>query len=277
MNIIRKQAQRHKGTEPQRKYFVPLLLCFFVPLLLVWGCETVPYSGRSQLLLIPEQEEMTMGLQAYQQALSKARVSTDSSTNSMVKTIGQRIATVANKPDYRWEFNVIDDAKTANAFALPGGKVAVYTGLLPYTQTEDGLAFVIAHEIGHAIARHGGERMTQQMLLQYGQQGLNAMLQGGAASSSTIDVMNTVYGVSANLGILLPYSRSQEYEADQIGLMLMAKAGYDPRQAPNFFRNMLSAKKGGRTPVFLSTHPADEDRIQKINQLIPKAMQYYRR
>ncbi len=255
-----------------RKVFVILIAGLWI-----WGCATVPYSGRSQLLLIPEQEEMTLGLQAYQQALSKARISTDSRNNSMVRTIGQRIAAVANKPDYRWEFNVIDDAKTANAFALPGGKVAVYTGLLPYTQTEDGLAFVIAHEIGHAIARHGGERMTHQMLVQYGQQGLNAALQGGAASSSTIEVMNTVYGVSANLGILLPYSRSQEYEADQIGLMLMAKAGYDPRQAPNFFRNMLSAKKAGRTPVFLSTHPADEERIQKINQLIPQAMQYYRR
>lgn len=247
-----------------------LTVCF------ITACSSVPITGRSQLLLIPESEEASLGLQAYRQTLSKARISNDSGTNAMVTRIGQRIAAVANRPDYRWEFTVIDEAKTANAFALPGGKVAVYTGLLPYTQTEDGLAFVVAHEIAHAIARHGGERMSQQMLLQYGQQGLNAALQG-SASAATLETVNTVYGISSTLGILLPYSRSHESEADEIGLMLMAKAGYDPRQATNFFKKMLSERKGGKTPVFLSTHPADEARIQKINQLIPKALLYYKR
>jgi len=192
-----------------------------------------------------------------------------------VRRVGGRIAAVANKPGYAWEFTVIDSPATVNAFALPGGKVAVYTGILPYTQTEDGLAFVLAHEVGHVIARHGGERMSQQLLLQLGQEGLNIAIAN--RSPVAIDAINAGYGIATTLGVALPFSREQEYEADRIGLILMARAGYDPREAPGFFDRMMHAPGKTRTPEFLSTHPADQHRIARLKSMIPEAMQYYRK
>jgi len=244
-------------------------------LVLLGGCATAPYTGRQQLLLISEGEEMALGVQAYREVLKKEKISTDPKSNALVKGVGTRIAAVAQKPGYSWEFTVIDNAKTVNAFALPGGKVAVYTGILPYTQTEAGLAFVLAHEVGHALARHGGERMSQQLLLQLGQQGLNLAI--ASKSPVAIDAINTGYGLASTVGVTLPFSREQEYEADKIGLILMAKAGYDPREAPAFFERMMRASKQASPPEFLSTHPTDQHRIRNLNAMIPEAMRYYKK
>lgn len=239
------------------------------------GCSTVPMTGRQQLLLVSEDQEMELGSHAYQEVLTKdkGKISTDPQINNMVNTIGRRIAAVSNKPEYSWQFTVIKDDKTANAFALPGGKVAVYTGILPYTKDESGLAFVMAHEVSHAIARHGGERMSQQLLLQLGQQGLNIAIAN--KSPAAVSAINTGYGLASQVGVVLPFSRTQEYEADQMGLILMAKAGYDPRQAPAFFERMLNQPNKQAPPDFLSTHPADQARIQRLKQLMPEAMTYY--
>jgi predicted Zn-dependent protease len=248
------------------------LLSFLLAFLVILGCATAPVTGRTQILLMPEGEEIALGINAYKEILSKAKISHDPGINAQVKRVGMRIAQVADKPEYSWEFTVVDDNATINAFALPGGKVAVYTGILPYTKDDAGLAFVLAHEVGHALARHGGERMSEQLLLQLGQEGLNIAI--ADKSQQAIQAINLGYGVGATLGFMLPFSRTQELEADHIGIILMAKAGYDPREAPKFFERMMSGhtKKG---PAFLSTHPADETRIRDLNAFIPEALQYY--
>lgn len=252
------------------------LVCMAVlALVIVSGCATAPYTGRRQLLLISEGEEIALGIKAYNEVLKKEKISTDPQTNEMVRRVGNRIAAVANKPGYAWEFKVIDDSKTVNAFALPGGKVAVYTGILPYTKNEDGLAFVLAHEVAHALARHGGERMSQQLLLQLGQEGLNIAIAN--KSPAAVEAINVGYGIAATVGVALPFSREQEYEADKIGLILMAKAGYDPREAPAFFERMMDKTGKAHMPEFLSTHPADQHRINRLKAMIPEAMQYYRK
>ncbi len=239
------------------------------------GCATAPVTGRSQLILVGEQQEIALGLQAYQDVLSQEKISKDATINAMVKRVGTRISAVADKPGYNWEFTVIDNDKTANAFALPGGKVAVYTGILPYTKDEAGLAFVLAHEVGHALARHGAERMSEQLLIQLGQQGLNIAI--ADKSPEAIEAINLGYGAVSTVGIVLPFSRTQEYEADNIGIILMAKAGYDPRKAPEFFERMMQGSSHGSPPEFLSTHPADENRIRELKALIPEALQYYQK
>jgi metalloendopeptidase OMA1, mitochondrial len=250
-----------------------ILIILLSGFLFLTGCATAPMTGRSQIMLVSEQEENALGLKAYQEVIKKEKPSTDTKLNAMVTRIGSRISVVANKPDYNWQFTVIQDDKTANAFCLPGGKVAVYTGILPYTKTEAGLAFVIAHEVGHAIARHGGERMSQQLLVQLGQQGLNIAIAN--RSPIAVDAFNTGYGLASTVGLILPFSRQQETEADQIGIILMAKAGYDPHAAPTFFEQMLARSDKQTIPAFLSTHPADQQRIRKIKEFIPEAMKYY--
>lgn len=250
------------------------ILTVIIPLLLIiLACATSPITGRSQLLIIPESQEIALGIKSYKQIIEKAKLSQDPKLTALVNRVGHRIAEVADRPDYDWEFKVIDDEKTANAFALPGGKVAVYTGLFHYTKDETGLAFVIAHEVGHAIARHGGERMSQSLLLRLGQEGLNIAV--GSKSQVAIDAINQAYGILAGVGVILPFSRAQEYEADYIGLILMAKAGYDPREAPKFFQRMMEGKKRKSPPTFLSTHPSDKDRIERLRELIPEALEYY--
>lgn len=258
------------------RLFLPVLLVFTFSTVF-FRCATAPVTGRSQLILVPEQQEIALGNQAYQQFLSqdKNKISKDPQLNAMVDRIGSRIAAVSNKPDYKWDFTVIEDDKTANAFALPGGKVVVYTGMLPYTKNDAGLAFVIAHEIAHAIARHGGERMSQQLLVQLGQQGLNVAIAN--RSPQAVQAITQGYGLASTVGVILPFSRRQETEADYIGIILMAKAGYDPREAPAFFERMLSKSDKQSPPVFLSTHPADQDRIRRLKELVPEAMKYYRK
>ncbi len=245
-----------------------LLLALAAPM----GCETVPYTGRRQIQLVSPTEEAQMGAQSFQQIVGKATLSTDPQINAMVQRVGSRIAAVTDL-DVQWEFRVIQDDKQANAFALPGGKVAVYTGMLPITRDETGLAAVLAHEIAHVLARHGGERLSQQM----GVQTVTQVLAGMASSNpATVQLVSAALGAGASVGVLLPWGRAQESEADHLGLILMAKAGYDPRAARDLWQRMADASKGQRPPEFLSTHPSEATRIQRIEGWLPEALTYYR-
>jgi predicted Zn-dependent protease len=241
----------------------------------VSGCSTVPYTGRHNLILISAKEEAKMGEEAYEQTLKEARLSTDTVKLEMLRRVGERLAKAAERPDFDWEFNLIQKDKVVNAFCLPGGKIAVYTGLLPISKDETGLAVVVGHEIAHALARHGAERMSQQMMIQFGGRVLGALT--GAQSAVARDLYGQAYGLGASLGVALPHSRSQEAEADHIGLILMAKAGYDPRQALDFWKRMESSGAGKDDPIsrFTSTHPSDKRRIQNLEKELPEALKHY--
>jgi predicted Zn-dependent protease len=238
-------------------------------LLVALGCARVPYTNRSQLILVSQKDEAALGAQAFQQVVSNSRLDASPGTNRAVQEVGQRLAAVANRPDFQWNFVVIDDRKV-NAFCLPGGKVAVYTGILPVAQDQAGLAVVLGHEIAHAVARHGAERMSQGKLAQLGGTALAIGL-GDSASSSAI---LAAYGLGTQYGVLLPYGRTQESEADHIGLLLMAQAGYDPRVAIDFWERMEHTSRGG-SPEFLSTHPSHGTRITQLRAWIPEAMRLY--
>ncbi|MFZ5449428.1 MAG: M48 family metallopeptidase [Thermodesulfobacteriota bacterium] len=252
-----------------RNAILSLLLALTV---LMGACATAPYTGRRQLLMTSEGSETNMGYQAFHQIKQKYKVSQDPAINAEVKKVGERIAAAAKRPDFRWEFVVFDE-KEANAFCLPGGKVGIFTGILKYTKDEAGLATVISHEVAHALARHAGERMSQGMLAQMGGIGLSAAL-GGVGSTAGQAIM-TGYSLGTQFGILLPYSRTQEYEADRIGLILMAKAGYDPAQALEFWKRMSAKDKGAKPPQFMSTHPSDANRLREIQAFLPEARRYY--
>ena len=238
------------------------------------ACETVPYTGRSQLQLISPEQETQMGAQAFQDIVGKAKLSNDVAASEMVTRVGKRIAVASGHPEYQWEYRLIQDDKQVNAFALPGGKVAVYTGILPVTKDENGLAAVLGHEIGHVVARHGGERISQQM-------GVNVVVETLAGLSSgnpaVVQSVSALLGAGASVGVLLPWGRAQESEADHLGLILMAKAGYDPHAARDLWVRMAELSKGsGKPPEFLSTHPSEATRITQIEAWMPEAMQYYK-
>jgi metalloendopeptidase OMA1, mitochondrial len=250
-----------------------VLLCFIIGLtVLVAACAHVPYTDRRQLMLTSEGSETKMGYQAFGQIKREYKVSQDQAINAEVQRVGQRIAAAAKRADYRWEFVVFDN-KEANAFCLPGGKVGIFTGILKYTKDEAGLATVISHEVGHALARHAGERMSQGMLAQVGGIGLGAAL--GGMSPVAGQAIMTGYSLGTQYGILLPYSRKQEYEADHIGLILMAKAGYDPAQALEFWKRMMTKDKKVNMPQFMSTHPTDASRLRELEAFLPEARKYY--
>ncbi len=233
------------------------------------ACQTVPYTERRQVLLLSEDEENKMGLDVYKEIVGKAKVSTDPAANELVTRVGRRIAQATGK-NYTWEFKVIDDPKTANAFALPGGKVAVYTGILPITKDEAGLAAVLGHEISHVIARHNGERVSEQMVAQ----GLVGI--GGSVVGLDQKTSEAIGGLFINT-LLLPFSRQQESEADHLGLIYMAQAGYDPHAARDLWVRMAAAYQGSsRPPQFLSTHPSEATRVQQIEGWLPEALKYYR-
>lgn len=256
---------------PRWSLLAPLLLLTSVGLT---ACETVPYTGRSQLQLLSEPEEARMGVQAYREILKKSRPSRDPVANAMVARVGARIAAATGRGDSPWEFRVIDDSRQINAFALPGGKVAVYTGLLPVARDDAGLAAVLGHEIAHVIARHGGERVSQGLLVQTGLTATMAALSRG--DPQTVRSVGSLLGAGAAVGFILPWSREQESEADHIGLILMAKAGYDPHAALDLWRRMGEAsRESGEPPEFLSTHPSHGTRIKQIELWMPEAMQYY--
>jgi len=240
----------------------------------VAACQTVPITGRSQLLLLSEADEVRMGLQSYEEVLRKAKLSTDPALNEKVGRVGTRIAEATGRKDLQWEFKVIEDQQ-ANAFALPGGKVAVYTGILPITRDDAGLAAVLGHEVAHAIARHGAERLSQDMLVQVGLAATMTALSN--RDPKTVQSVGALLGAGASVGLLLPWGRSQESEADHLGLIYMAKAGYDPHAARDLWVRMAEASKGsGKPPEFLSTHPSEATRIKQIDGWIPEAMKYYR-
>ncbi len=243
-------------------------------LLFLLSCASVPYTERKQFMMVSEGDETNLGEAAFEQIKASSRLSFDPEKNALIRRVGGRIAAAVDKPDYQWEFVLIEE-DTINAFALPGGKVAFYTGILPICKDENGIAAVMGHEVAHVLARHGAERLSQEEILTIGQVALLAALIGQSPEAQ--DAMLRAYGLGTQVGVLLPYSRKHELEADEIGLILMAKAGYDPHAAVGFWRRMNEASKGGGPPEFLSTHPSDEKRIERIESLVPKAMGYYRR
>ncbi len=237
----------------------------------VSACTTVPLTGRPQLILSSEAEDAAAGAASYGQYLAESKISTDKTNTALVKKVGARIAAVSGC-DYDWEFNLLENSE-ANAWCLSGGKVAVYTGILPYTQTEAGLATVMSHEIAHAIARHGAERSAQNQLLNYGLAIGNATL----SDNPNRELIMMGINVAGSIGVILPYSRKHESEADYMGLLLMAKAGYDPNEAVKFWQRMASASGGsqGGLSNFLSTHPSDEKRIKDLQSHMSEALKYY--
>jgi predicted Zn-dependent protease len=228
------------------------------------GCQAAPVTGRSQLIVLPESQDAQLGLDAYQQILAESKISNDPELNRRVQEVGRRIAAVSPHPEWDWQFTVIESDEP-NAFALPGGKVGVNTGLFQVAKNDDQLAAVLAHEVAHAIARHGAERMSQQVLMQAGLAGL------GLATDQTYAALAAQ---AATLVVILPYSRTQEAEADHIGLFYMAEAGYDPREAIALWQNFESYG-GERPPEFLSTHPAPGSRIENLQRLLPEVMPIY--
>lgn len=260
---------------------VPLTALLLAPLLLP-GCATNPFTGRSQLMLIGRDEELALGRHGYQQILAESRVSLDPVETAPVIRVSRRIARAAEElvrekgMDVRflWEFNVIKADDTANAFALPGGKIAVYTGIFPVCRDENGLAVVIGHEVAHALARHGAERVSQEMLKELGAVLLAAALR--KKSRETVLTALAAYGIVSNIGVLLPFSRAHETEADRLGLMLAARAGYDPRAGVEIWRRMQEMHGGG-PPEFLSTHPSHETRIANMESWMPQMLAIYER
>lgn len=253
--------------------------------LVLAGCSEVPITGRRQLSLVPASIVTSMSAQQYTQFLSESKVSADSQKVAMVKRVGQNIVAAVDEfcktncdenpfEGYQWEINLIEDQQV-NAFAMPGGKVVVYTGILPTAQTEAGLATVMGHEIAHVFAGHGEERMSQGLLTQLGGVALSTALQ--KQPEQTQNLFMSAYGLGSQIGVLLPFSRLHESEADRLGLIFMAMAGYNPSEAVGFWTRM-AAVKGDQAapPEFLSTHPADETRIRKLQELLPEAMEYYK-
>lgn len=247
--------------------------------LIMFGCATVPETGRRQLLLMNSAEEMQLGMTEFDKLKKSTPISRDPVATALVQRVGRRIAAVAPMPNAQWEFVLFDEPKTANAFCLPGGKVGVYTGLLPICQTDAGLATVIGHEVAHAVARHGAERVSQGLLVQAGGQLLGEAMKSRPETTQKI-VMQS-YGIGAQVGVQLPHSRSQELEADHMGLLYMARAGYDPAEAVAFWKRFGATHQApsglmGKIQGYLSTHPVDADRVSQLEQLLPRARAEYR-
>jgi len=260
------------------------LVLLLLTAMLLAGCAINLLTGRNQLSLVKESELQLMAVDQYRTFLSDNRVLNSGSSRdaATVDRVGARIANAITKyydskgqgvmlEGYKWEFNTID-SKEINAWCMPGGKVVVYSGLLPVTQNESALAVVMGHEIAHSVAKHGNERMSQAMVQQLGGMALEIAL--AQKPQETTNLFMTAYGIGSEVGAMLPWSRQQETEADQYGLIFSAMAGYDPREATAFWQRMSTAG-GGSPPEFLSTHPSDETRLRKLKQFIPEAMKYY--
>ncbi|GAK50988.1 peptidase M48, Ste24p [Candidatus Moduliflexus flocculans] len=253
--------------------------------LFVSSCATVPITGRSQLSIIPDSTMLSMSFQQYDQFLQESKLSNDSNATAMVRNVGTRIQGAVEEyfadhnmsqelQNYAWEFNLVESDEV-NAWCMPGGKVVVYTGILPITRDETGLAVVMGHEIAHAVAKHGAERMSQELLVQMGGIGLSVALENQPEETQWLWM--TAFNVGAQFGALLPYSRLHESEADYLGLIFMAMAGYDPNEAVNFWGRMAAESGGQAPPEFMSTHPSDATRIRKIKEALPEIMNTYYR
>lgn len=256
----------------------PFLIGALAALLALAACYTNPVTGRQSLVLIEPSQELALGAQSFQQIREKEKVSSDPAANARVRRIGERIAQAVGNamPNAQWEFVVFDSAEV-NAFALPGGKVGVYTGLLKLAANDDELAVVMGHEIGHVTARHGAERMSEQLVIQ-GLGTLGSAYAQNHYSPQAVQIFQSAYGGAATLGVVLPHSRGNESEADHMGVVYAAKAGYDPRAAIGFWQKMQQqkgGKSGGKLEAFLSTHPADEKRIADLQALMPQMVPIY--
>ena len=260
------------------------LFALLITALLFQFCSLVPLTGRRQLSLVSDADMLTASFTQYDQFLKENKLSTNTAETNMVKGVGRRIQNAVvtyfarnnlsqDLNGFAWEFNLIE-SKEVNAWCMPGGKVVVYSGILPVTQNETGLAVVMGHEIAHAAAKHSNERMSQALLAQLGGQTLAMALQ--QQPEKTQQIWMGLFGVGVQVGAILPYSRIQESEADHLGLIFMAMAGYNPNGAIEFWQRM-SQNAGGSPPEFLSTHPSDENRIRKIQSEIPEAMRYYKK
>ncbi|HEY8401132.1 MAG TPA: M48 family metallopeptidase [Cytophagaceae bacterium] len=260
------------------------ILLVFASLNILLACSKVPVTGRKQLDILPDNMVQEMAFQQYNEFIQTNQLSGNQSQVAMVKKVGGDIQRAVEKfmyleglqkqiKDYKWEFNLVED-KSINAWAMPGGKVVVYTGILPVAQNEAGLAVVLGHEVAHAIAKHGNERMSQALSAQLGGMALSVALRD--KPEQTRALFMGAYGAGATVGVLLPFSRLQEAEADRLGLIFMAMAGYDPRTALEFWPRMNEAAGGGgSTPDFLSTHPGYDKRVENIKKYLPEAMKYY--
>jgi len=258
---------------------------FLIILFVVSACSTVPVTGRKQLSLIPNSTMLPMSFQQYDEFLQSHKISTNQEQTQLVKKVGLRIQKAVEEyfveknishqlKDYAWEFNLVESSEV-NAWCMPGGKVVVYTGILPMTENEAGLAVVMGHEIAHAIAAHGSERMSQGLAVQMGGMALSTAL--AEKPAQTQQLWMAAFGIGSQLGVMLPYGRLHESEADHLGLIFMAMAGYDPNSAIGFWQRMAQGEGGQAPPEFMSTHPASETRIQKIKTLIPEVMPYYKK
>jgi len=253
-------------------------------LLLLAGCSEVEITGRKQFNIVPDSTMNSMSFQSYGEFVSTHKLSTNAEQTQMVKRIGGRIQNAVEQyctnnnikdrlAGYEWDFNLVEDPNV-NAWCMPGGKVVVYTGILPVAQGETGLAVVMGHEIAHAFAKHGAERMSQGLLVQMGGMALSTAMKDRPELTKNLFMQS--YGIGTNLGVL-KYSRTHENEADHLGLVFMAMAGYNPEEAIVFWQRMSAQKTGAQPPEFLSTHPADQTRIQNLKNLLPDAMKYYKK
>lgn len=261
-----------------------LRVCLFLFFVSVMGCRTVPLTGRKQLSLMPSSQVQSMSYSQYDEVLRTSKVITGTEQSEMIARVGNKIKEAVEAylsehnsskllEGYEWEFSLIE-SEAVNAWCMPGGKVAFYTGILPVCQDEAGVAVVMGHEVAHAIARHGSERMSQGMVTQLGGVALAVALQEKPAETQALFM--SAYGIGSQVGVLLPFSRMHESEADQMGLTFMAMAGYDPRKAPEFWTRMSSMSSGEQPAEFISTHPSHSTRIENLNTWMPEAMKYYK-
>ena len=260
-----------------------LLAGIFMLNMVFQACNTVPVTGRKQVSLLPESDLITYSNLNYSEFIKSHQLSTNAAQTTMVKKVGKKISAAVEEflkskgkldllQGYEWEYNLVESPEP-NAWCMPGGKIVVYTGILPYTQNEAGLAVVMGHEVAHAVARHGNERMSHQIIVEYGAGVLGTFIND--KPEETQQLYQMAYGLGAQYGMMLPYSRMHESEADKMGLIFMAIAGYDPHQAIAFWERM--AKSGGqKPPEFMSTHPSDQSRIQALKEFMPEAMKYYK-
>ncbi len=260
---------------------VTVLAALLLPMMS--GCGEVAITGRRQVMLVSDDMVHAMAFEQYDAFLEEHPVSTDPAKVEPVRRVGHRLVEAVERysreqgrhdlvEGFQWQFNVIEDDQI-NAWVMPGGKVVVYTGILPVTRDDEGLAVVLGHEIAHAVARHGSERMSQGLLFELGGMALSRAVQERPEATQQLFMQS--YGLGAQIGVLLPYSRLHEREADRLGMIFMAMAGYDPHAAVDFWQRMAAAQEGPRPPELLSTHPADDTRIAYIKEVLPEAMQYY--